>query len=135
MIVRTLEDVVGGKGDRHGNKCHSLRLLHEEDGLAVTLSDSILEAGFEMTVRQKHHLQACYCLEGEGSVEELANGRVHEIRAGTLYAMNDHDRHRLRAKTRMRVICTFFPALTGDEALVADGPLPGPPEAGLPAPS
>ena len=62
-------------------------------------------------------------IEGEGTVEELENGRVHDIKAGTLYAMNNHDRHRIRATTRMRVICTFTPPLTGDEVHDADGSL------------
>ena len=123
MIVKTLEDVAGTRGDAHGDKWHSMRLLHEEDGMGVTLTDSILEAGFEMELRQKNHLEACYCLEGEGTVEELDNGKIHEIRAGTLYAMNNHDRHRIRATTRMRIVCTFFPALTGYERHDADGSL------------
>ncbi len=123
MIVKTLEDVIGTKGDAHGDNWHSLRLLHKEDGMGVTLTDSILEEGFEMVLWQKNHFEACYCLEGEGTVEELANGTVHEIRAGTLYAMNDHDRHRIRAKTRMRIVCSFFPALRGDETHDADGSL------------
>jgi L-ectoine synthase len=123
MIVKTLEDVSGTKGEAHGDKWHSMRLLHSEDGMGVTLTDSVLEEGFEMTLWQKNHLEACYCLEGEGTVEELDSGKVHEIRAGTLYAMNNHDRHRIRAKTRMRVICTFYPALTGHEKHDADGSL------------
>ena len=123
MIVKTLEKVVGTKGEAHGDKWHSLRLLHKEDGMGVTLTDSILEAGFEMVLWQKNHLEACYCLEGEGTVEELDSGTVHEIRPGTLYAMNKHDHHRIRARTRMRVVCTFFPALTGEEVHDTDGSL------------
>ena len=123
MIVKTLEDVVGTKGEAHGDKWHSLRLLQNADGMGVTLTDSILEAGFEMISWQKNHLEACYCLEGRGTIEELENGTVHEIRAGTLYAMNNHDRHRLRARTRMRVICTFFPTLSDDETHEAGGAL------------
>ena len=123
MIVKRLEDVVGTKGDAHGDKWHSLRLLHNEDGMGVTLTDSILEEGFDMVLWQKNHLEACYCLEGEGSVEELDSGTVHEIKPGTLYAMNDHDRHRVKAQTKMRIIATFSPALTGDEAPDADGSL------------
>ena len=123
MIVKTLEDVTGTKGEAHGDKWHSMRLLHEEDGMGVTLTDSILEAGFDMVLWQKRHLEACYCLEGEGTVEELVTGKTHLIRPGTLYAMDQHDRHRIRAKTRMRVICTFVPALTGTEEHDADGSL------------
>lgn len=123
MIVKRLEDVVGTKGEAHGDKWHSLRLLHQEDGMGVTLTDSILERGFEMVLWQKNHLEACYCLEGEGTVEELDSGTVHNIRPGTLYAMNNHDRHRIRAETKMRVVCTFVPALTGHEVHDADGSL------------
>lgn len=114
---------MGTKGEAHGDKWHSLRLLHKEDGMGVTLTDSILEAGFEMQLWQKHHFEACYCLEGEGTVEELDTGTVHKIIPGTLYAMNDHDRHVIRAKTQMRVICTFYPALTGEEQHDGDGSL------------
>ena len=116
MIVKTLEDVFNTKGEMHGDKWHSLHLLHQEDGMGVTLSDNILEAGFEAELWHKNHMEACYCLEGEGTVEELGTGTVHEIKAGTLYAMNQHDRHRIHARSRMRVICTFVPALTGTEA-------------------
>ena len=123
MIVRTPDDIAGTKGDAHGDKWHSMRLLHKEDGMGVTLTDSILEEGFEMTLWQKNHLEACYCLEGEGTVEELDTGKIHEIRPGTLYAMNDHDRHRIRVTKRMRLVCTFFPALTGREKHDADGSL------------
>ncbi len=123
MIVKTLEDVVGTKGDAHGDKWHSLRLLHKADGMGVTLTDSILEAGFEMVLWQKNHFEACYCLEGEGTVEELDTGTIHVIKPGTLYAMNNHDRHRVKAKTKMRLIATFTPPLTGGEMHDEDGSL------------
>lgn len=123
MIVKTLEEIAGTKGDAHGDKWHSMRLLHKEDGMGVTLTDSILEAGFEMVLWQKNHFEACYCLKGAGTVEELETGVVHQIKPGTLYAMNDHDRHRIRVKEQMRLVCTFFPALTGDEKHDADGSL------------
>ena len=123
MIVKRKADVVGTKGDSSGDRWHSIRLLHEEDGMQVTLTDSILEAGFEMQLWQKNHLEACYCLEGEGTVEEIDSGVTHQIRPGTLYAMNNHDRHRIKATTQMRLICTFYPALTGHEVHDSDGSL------------
>ena len=76
MIVKTLEDVTGTKGEAHGDKWHSMRLLHAEDGMGVTLTDSILEEGFRMTLWQKNHLEACYCLEGEGTVLSIRHGGV-----------------------------------------------------------
>lgn len=123
MIIKRREDIIGTKGDASGDHWHSLRLLHEEDGMQVTLTDSILEAGFEMQLWQKNHLEACYCLEGKGTVEEIESGIIHEIGPGTIYAMNNHDRHQIRAITRMRLICTFYPALTGHETHDCDGSL------------
>ncbi len=123
MLVRTLDEVMGTAGEAHGPKWHSMRLLLAGDGMGVTLTDSILEPGFEMVLSQKRHLEACYCLEGAGQVEELDSGRVHAIRPGTLYAMDNHDRHRITVTERMRLVCTFVPALTGDEVHDADGSL------------
>lgn len=123
MIVKTLQDILGTKGEAHGDKWHSIRLLHAQDGMGVTLADGILEEGFEMILWQKNHLEACYCIEGEGTVEELDNGTVHQIRPGTLYAMNNHDRHLIKITKRARLICTFTPPLTGDEVHDADGSL------------
>lgn len=123
MLVRKMEEVIGTKGDASGELWRSLRLLHEEDGMHVTLTDTILEPGFKMSLWQKNHLEACYCIEGEGTVQELDSGTVHEVKPGTLYAMNNHDRHRIQAKTRMRILCTFYPALTGHEVHDADGSL------------
>jgi L-ectoine synthase len=123
MIVRSLESLLGTKAEKHGVKWHSIRLMHAEDGMGVTLADGILEAGFDMVLWQKNHLETCYCIEGEGTIEELANGTLHPIKPGTVYAMNDHDRHRIRITKRTRVICTFVPALTGEETHDADGSL------------
>ena len=68
MIVKTRDDVIGTKGEASGNGWWSLRLLHEEDGMGVTLTDSFLEPGFDMVLWQKNHFEACYCLEGEGTL-------------------------------------------------------------------
>jgi L-ectoine synthase len=63
----------------------------------------------------RHHLEAVYCIAGEGELEELETGTIHPIRAGTLYALNVHDRHVLRARTELRCICVFNPPLSGKE--------------------
>ena len=123
MLIKTQQDVRGTSGEAHGDKWHSMRLLLKNDGMGVTLTDSVLEVGFDMTLWQKNHLEACYCLEGAATVEDLETGKIHQIRPGTLYVMDKHDRHRIKVSQRMRVICTFVPALTGDETHDADGSL------------
>ena len=115
MIVKTRDDLVEGKGKIRSQHWSSQRFLHEEDGMGVTLTDAILEAGMDEVFWYKNHLEAVYCLEGEGILEDLTTGKLYNIKPGTLYALNQHDRHRLKVKTRMRVVCTFVPPLVGGE--------------------
>lgn len=121
MIVRTREDLKGTKGEIGTDRWSSSRFLHKEDGMGVTITDAFLEAGLDQVFWYKNHLEAVYCLEGEGTVEDLTTNKVYEVSPGTLYALNRHDRHRLRVKTRMRVICTFVPPLVGGEIHDAEG--------------
>jgi L-ectoine synthase len=125
MIVRTTNDIRGTKGDVRTESWSSYRLLHKEDGMGVTLTDATLEPGLDRVWWYRNHLEAVYCLEGEGTLEDLATGDVYAIKPGTLYALDKHDRHRLRVKSRMRVVCTFVPPLAGGEMHDADGSYPG----------
>ena len=104
MIIRTVGDLKGTKGDVRTRNWSSLRFLHREDGMGFTLTDTVLSAGMDQVIWYRSHLEACYCLEGEGSIEDLSTGTVHQLRPGTVYALNDHDRHRLVARTRMRLV-------------------------------
>lgn len=89
--------------------------------MGVTLTDAILESGLDQVFWYKNHLEAVYCLEGEGTVEDLTTGKIYVIEPGTLYALDKHDRHRLKVKSTMRVVCTFVPPLVGREIHDADG--------------
>ena len=51
----------------------------------------------------KHHLETNYCVSGEGEVEDLATGQVFQIRPGTVYALDKHDAHIMRARTELGV--------------------------------
>ena len=78
--------------------------------------------GSEQELEYKHHLEANYCVSGEGEVVDVASGEVYPIRSGTLYALDKNDRHILRAtKGELRLICVFYPALIGTEVHQPDG--------------
>ena len=124
MIVRTKENLKGTKGEVQTGNWSSCRFLHKQDGMGVTLTDAILEPGLDQVFWYKNHLEAVYCLEGEGTLEDLATDKSYLIKPGTLYALDKNDRHRLKAKTRMRVICTFVPPLVGGEIHDAEGSYP-----------
>lgn len=125
MIIRTKDDVRGTKGEVKTESWYSYRLLHKEDGMGVTLTDAVLEPGLHEAWWYKNHLEAVYCLEGEGILEDLGTGAVYGIKPGTLYALDKHERHRLNVKSKMRVVCTFVPPLVGGELHDADGSYAG----------
>ena len=124
MIVRTLEDIVGTDRDVDGGNWSSRRLSLAEDGMGFSMHDTVLRAGTETHMWYKHHLEGVYCIEGKATLEDKATGEVHEIRPGTIYLLNDNDRHVLRVEEDLRVICTFNPPVTGQEVHDDDGAYP-----------
>ena len=126
MIVRSLGDVVGTERDVAGDGWRSRRLLLRRDGMGSSLHDTLVEAGAEMEMEYRHHLEACYVLEGEAEVEDLASGERHALRPGTVYALDRHDRHVMRVASDLRLVCVFNPALTGTETHDDSGSFPPP---------
>lgn len=115
MLVRTLNDVIGTDGEEHGRKRHSMCLIRAEDGLGVSLTDSILEAGFETTLGGGKSGEICYCLEGSGTAEKLPSGTIQPIRPGTLFAAVGIDKYRIRIAERTRLIRVFIPVRAKDD--------------------
>ena len=58
MIVKTAEDVAGGKGDTtlSGGHARTLRYLLRDDGIGFTVSDIRVEAGGEKVLWYKNHI-------------------------------------------------------------------------------
>lgn len=115
MIIRKLSDIVGTERDVFWGNGQSRRFLIERDGMGYSLTDTVINAGSESLLEYKHHMEACYCIEGEGEVEDM-QGNVYPIKVGTMYALDKHDKHYLRAKTTMRLVCVFTPPLKGPES-------------------
>jgi len=123
MIVRHLGDIMNSERDvraKNGN-WESRRLILNEDAVGFSLHDTIIHAGTETLLWYKHHIEAVYCIEGEGEVETTDNGEVYSIKAGSVYLLNGNERHWLRAKTTMRMVCVFNPPVTGTETHDPDG--------------
>ena len=92
MLIRKLDEV---KTVEWGNGL-SRRFLLEADGMGYTVTDTIVTSGTKSLLEYKNHLEACYCIEGSGSVIEM-DGTEHEIVPGTMYALDKHDSHYLLA--------------------------------------
>lgn len=123
MIVRKLGDIRGTKRDISGPGWNSRRLLVRSDGMGFSMNDTIIMAGADMVLEYKNHFEACYCIVGEGEIEDHSTGEINPIGPGTIYALDEHDKHTLRAHAQgaMRLICVFNPALEGTETHGPDG--------------
>ena len=126
MIVRTLKEIEGTERDikaENGNWA-SRRFLLRRDGMGFSFHDTTIFAGTETLIWYKNHLEAVYCVGGKGEIEDLTTGEIHPISDGTMYALNGHEKHYLRATEDLRMICVFNPALTGTEDHDREGTYP-----------
>jgi L-ectoine synthase len=117
MIVRRLNEVLNTARDIRTPTWASRRLLLRDDGMGFSMHETTIFAGTQTHIWYKYHVEAVYCVEGSGEVELIPSGTLFRIEPGTMYALNDHDRHWLRADpgADMRVVCVFNPALVGNE--------------------
>ena len=68
MIVTSLHDILGSDRDVSGPGWSSRRLLLASDGMGFTLTDTIIKSDALLELEYKHHLEACYCIEGRGEI-------------------------------------------------------------------
>lgn len=123
MIVRHLSEAE--QSDRRivspdGN-WESTRLLLKQDNMGFSFHITTIYAGADFRMHYQNHLESVFCIAGEGEVETLADNRVYPISPGTIYILDRHDEHILRARTEMKMACVFNPPLNGSEVHNAEG--------------
>lgn len=128
MIVRRLGEVRGTEREVSAKTWVSRRLLLRDDRMGFSLHDTTILAGTETRMCYRNHLEAVYCVGGKGSIEVIATGEVFPISDGTMYALDKHDEHILRAETELRMVCVFNPPVTGQEVHDETGAYPLVPE-------
>lgn len=124
MIVRDLNQADRTQRRVDSDGWTSVRLLLKDDGMGFSFHITTIHAGAELSMHYKHHLESVYCISGKGSIEDLATGERHPIRPGVMYALDQHDRHVLRADEEMTMACVFNPPVTGREVHGPDGAYP-----------
>ncbi|GAA3137563.1 ectoine synthase [Planomonospora alba] len=124
MIVRSLDDVTGTDRDVRTPTWRSRRLVLAEEKAGFSLHDTVLYAGTETTMWYAHHVEAVYCVEGTGELVDHDNGDKHLIAPGTMYLLDGHEHHTLRARTDLRMVCVFNPPCTGREVHDENGAYP-----------
>ena len=124
MIVRKLADTIGTDREVQAKTWTSHRLILADDNMGFSMHDTLIKAGTTTEMWYKNHLEAVYCVFGKGSIKDLATGELHPIEDGTLYALDQHDKHLLYGETDMRMVCVFNPPVTGREVHDKSGAYP-----------
>lgn len=122
MIVKHLNEILGTAAHARGDGWESRRILLAPDGLGYSLHDTLVKEGSVLELEYKNHVETNYCIAGEGEVEEVSTGRIWPLAQGSVYVLDGHERHILRAlKGDLRLVCVFTPALSGQEVHDASG--------------
>ncbi|GAA5189643.1 ectoine synthase [Ferrimonas gelatinilytica] len=124
MIVRNLQDANKSQRRIVSDNWESTRLLLKNDNMGFSFHITTIYAGTETPIHYQNHLESVYCISGEGEVETCDDGKVYPIKPGTIYILDKHDKHLLRAKSDIQFACVFNPALNGKETHDADGVYP-----------
>lgn len=123
MIVRRLQDAEKSPRRIECPRGHwdSTRLLLAEDKMGFSFHITTIYEGADFQMHYQNHLEAVYCLSGEGEVETLEDGKKYPITPGTLYILDKHDKHSLRAFKELKLACVFNPPLSGTEVHNEEG--------------
>jgi len=125
MIVRTLHEARTSERRVATDTWESVRLLLADDKMGFSFHITTIFAGKETHIHYRNHLESVYCIQGNGEVQTLADGKRYPIHAGTLYILDQHDAHVLRGGSEdMVMACVFNPPLRGDEVHDKDGVYP-----------
>lgn len=123
MIVRNLQDMekAGRRIVSPDGNWESSRLLLKDDNMGFSFHITKIYEGADFQMHYQNHLESVFCISGEGEVETLDDGKKYPISPGTIYILNKHDRHILRAFKELTMACVFNPPLNGKEVHNAEG--------------
>lgn len=124
MIVRHLKDAKNSDRRVVSKTWESVRLALKNDNMGFSFHITTIYANTETPIHYKNHLESVYCISGEGEIENCADGKVYAITPGTVYLLDQHDKHLLRAKSELTMACVFNPPLNGKETHDESGAYP-----------
>lgn len=115
MIVRTIDEITDTDADVKSANWRSKRIVLSKDGAGFSVHETTLYAGTVNQFWYANHVEAVFVVEGEGEITDLADGTTHQLAPGSIYLLNNHDKHEVRPRTEMRTVCVFNPPITGRE--------------------
>src|SRR5690625_3811262 len=104
MIVRRLKDAEASGRMIKSEGWDSTRLLLKNDNMGFSFHITTIYRGAELHLHYQNHLESVYCISGRGEVETVADGQVYPIEPGTIYVLDQNDKHILRGFEEMKKI-------------------------------
>ncbi|MEV0671807.1 MULTISPECIES: ectoine synthase [unclassified Mycobacterium] len=126
MIVRTTAEITGTDRDVADATWRSKRIILAGDGVGFSFHETTIEAGSVNEFHYQHHVEAVWVIEGTGTLTDLETGQQYPLADGTMYLLNNNDRHRVTCDEQLRMLCVFNPPVTGREVHDENGVYPAP---------
>lgn len=124
MLVRTIDEITDTDADIKSENWRSKRIILAKDGVGFSVHETTLYAGTVNEFWYANHIEAVFIVEGEGEITDLATNETHQLAPGSIYVLNNHDKHQVRPRTTMRTVCVFNPPVTGREVHDENGVYP-----------
>ncbi|MEU1209517.1 ectoine synthase [Nocardia sp. NPDC005825] len=124
MIVRSTAEITGTDRDVAGPGWRSKRIVLGGDRVGFSFHETTIDAESVHEFHYQNHVEAVWLVEGDGTLVDLDHGVTYELGPGSMYLLDGHERHRLFARTRMRMLCVFNPPVTGQEVHDENGVYP-----------
>jgi L-ectoine synthase len=124
MIVRSLRELDDTERDVKAPTWRSRRFVLASEKVGFSMHDTVLYAGTETRMWYANHIEAVYCIEGQGELLNEETGEKHRLEPGTLYLLDGHEHHVVHAHTDLRTVCVFNPPCTGREVHDENGVYP-----------
>lgn len=114
--------------DRHVTCPHggfdSYRALLAADGMGFSLHLTVIQPGPTQRWHYKNHLEACYCVSGEGVLTNEQTSESWSIRSHDLYVLDEYDPHTFKALSTVTLVSIFNPPIVGREIHDESGSYP-----------
>lgn len=124
MRVTYLQDFNDTERDIQSETWRSRRMVLAGEGVGFSYHDTVIYAGTTSTFHYQNHVEAVYCVQGEGTLTNEETGEVHPINDGMMYLLDGHEKHTVRADKELRMVCVFNPPVTGREVHDENGVYP-----------
>jgi L-ectoine synthase len=115
LLVLNRDELENTKADYRTDNFRSIRIVRAKEKVGFSVHETIMYAGTVNDFWYANHVEAVFVYDGWGEITNKDTGETYALRPGSVYLLNNHDRHQVRPKTDMRTVCVFRPPLSGEE--------------------